>query len=65
VAGTTAGFFAACASIVAPLFIGFTIGTYRLGVLFLVSGATAWIGALITGLFSIEAKGRVLEEISP
>jgi putative MFS transporter len=53
------------ASIAAPLFIGFTIGTYRLGVVFLVLGVMAWIGALITGLFSMETKDRVLEEISP
>jgi len=53
------------ASIAAPLFIGFTIGTYRLGAVFLVLGVMAWIGALITGLFSMETKDRVLEEISP
>ena len=53
------------ASIVAPLFIGFTIETYHLGAVFLVFGAMACIGALITGLFSIETKDRVLEEISP
>jgi putative MFS transporter len=53
------------ASIVAPLFIGFTIETYHLGAVFLVFGAMACIGALITGLFSIETKDRILEEISP
>ena len=53
------------ASIAAPLFIGFTIAMYQLGAIFLALGVMAWLGVMITGLFSMETKDRVLEEISP
>jgi putative MFS transporter len=52
------------ASMVAPVFIGFTIARSSLSVVFLVFGVTAWLAAFVAR-FSVETKGRVLEEIAP
>ena len=52
------------ASIIAPLFVGFTIARSSLSVVFLVFGLTAWLAAFVAR-FSVETKGRVLEEIAP
>lgn len=53
------------ASIVGPILIGFTIGRYPLAIVFLEFGVVALIGALVAGLFTLETKDRILEEISP
>lgn len=52
------------ASIIAPLFVGFTIARSSLSVVFLVFGLTAWVAAFVAR-FAVETKGRVLEEIAP
>jgi MFS transporter, putative metabolite:H+ symporter len=52
------------ASIIAPLFIGFTIARSSLSAVFLVFGLTAWLAAFVAR-FSVETKGRILEEIAP
>jgi len=52
------------ASIVAPLFIGFTLGHASLPVVFLAFGLTAWLAALVATL-TVETRGRALEEIAP
>jgi putative MFS transporter len=51
------------ASIIAPLFVGFTLARSSLSVVFLVFGLTAWLAAFVAK-FSVETKGRVLEEIA-
>jgi len=52
------------ASIIAPLFVGYTIARSSLSVVFLVFGLTAWLAAFVAR-FSVETKGRTLEEIAP
>ncbi len=52
------------ASIIGPTAVGFMIAG-GLSSVFLWFGVVAAIGAVITALFAIETKGRVLEEVSP
>jgi putative MFS transporter len=52
------------ASILGPAIVGFIVGS-GLGAVFLVFAAVGLIGAVITGLFAVETKGRILEEVSP
>ena len=52
------------ASILGPGIVGFIVGS-GLGTVFLVFAAVAVVGAIVTGLFAIETKRRVLEDISP
>jgi putative MFS transporter len=51
------------ASIIAPLFVGFTVARSSLSIVFLVFGLTAWFAAFVAR-FSIETKGRVLAEVA-
>jgi putative MFS transporter len=52
------------ASILGPAIVGAIVGS-GLGRVFLLFAVVALIGALITGLFAVETKGRVLEDVSP
>jgi putative MFS transporter len=52
------------ASILGPFIVGAIVG-YGLGNVFLLFAAVAVVGAIVTGLFAVETKGRVLEDISP
>lgn len=52
------------ASIIGPTAVGYMI-VGGLSSVFLCFGVVAAIGAVITALFAIETKGRVLEEVSP
>jgi len=52
------------ASILGPAIVGFIVGS-GLGAVFLVFATVGVIGAIVTGLFAIETKRRVLEDISP
>jgi putative MFS transporter len=52
------------ASILGPSIVGAIVG-YGLGNVFLLFAAVAVVGAVITGLFAVETKGRVLEDVSP
>jgi putative MFS transporter len=52
------------ASMIGPSAVGMMIGS-GLPLVFLAFGIAAGIAAVITGLFAVETKGRVLEEISP
>ncbi len=52
------------ASILGPAIVGFIVGS-GLGAVFLVFAAVGVAGAIITGLFAVETKRRILEEISP
>ncbi len=51
------------ASIIAPLFVGFTVARSSLSTVFLVFGLTAWFAAFVAK-FTLETKGRRLEEIA-
>jgi len=52
-------------STIGPGIVGFIIGGYGLNMVFAMFGTVALIGALTATLFAIEAKERVLEEVSP
>ncbi len=52
------------ASMIGPTVVGMTI-TEGLDRVFLVFGAMAAVAAVLTALFAVETKGRVLEELSP
>ncbi|HTC91120.1 MAG TPA: MFS transporter [Bryobacteraceae bacterium] len=52
------------ASIVAPIFVGFTVARSSLSTVFLVFGLMAWFAAFVSR-FIVETKGRVLEEVAP
>jgi len=52
------------ASILGPSIVGAIVG-YGLGNVFLMFAAVAVVGAIVTGAFAVETKGRVLEEVSP
>jgi len=53
------------AVIIAPILVGIIVTKYSLPYAFAMFGAMAAFGAIITGLFSIETRERVLEEVSP
>jgi len=52
------------ASILGPSIVGAIVGS-GLGNVFLLFAAVAVVGAVVTGLFAVETKGRVLEDVSP
>jgi MFS transporter, putative metabolite:H+ symporter len=52
------------ASIAAPAFIAFTMGRTSLAVVFLGLGSVAWVAAIVAAMFTVETKGRVLEDIA-
>ena len=52
------------ASIIGPSIVGHMLGGEMMSV-YLLFAATAICAAVVTGLFAVETKGRVLEEVSP
>jgi putative MFS transporter len=52
-------------STIGPGVVGYIIGGYGLNMVFALFGTVAVIGALTAATFAIEAKERVLEEVSP
>ena len=52
------------ASMIGPTVVGLMVGS-GLASVFVAFGTVAAIAALVTALFAIETKGRVLEEVSP
>jgi putative MFS transporter len=52
------------ASILGPSIVGAIVGS-GLGTVFLMFAAVAVVGAVVTALFAVETKGRVLEDVSP
>jgi putative MFS transporter len=52
------------ASILGPAIVGAIVGS-GLGNVFLLFAVVAAVGAVVTGLFAVETKGRILEDISP
>ncbi|MGA3125552.1 MAG: MFS transporter [Candidatus Korobacteraceae bacterium] len=53
------------AVILAPTLVGLIISRYSLSYVFLMFGVVSGLGAIITGAFAVETKGRILEEVSP
>jgi len=52
-------------SAVAPNVVGFLLAGSGLGTVFVIFGMVAAFAAVISGLFLVESKGRVLEDLSP
>lgn len=52
-------------SSIGPLMVGFIVGDFGIRYVFAAFAAVAIVGGLVTLLFAIETKGRVLEELSP
>ncbi len=52
------------ASILGPAIVGAIVGS-GLGKVFLMFAAVAVVGAIVTALFAVETKGRILEDVSP
>ena len=52
-------------SSIGPLMVGFIVGDFGIRYVFSAFAAVALVGGLVTLLFAIETKGRVLEELSP
>ena len=53
------------ASAVGPIIVGFVMTAYSLNSVWLVFGAVLVLSGVVTGLFSVETRNRVLEEVSP
>lgn len=54
------------ASAIGPSIVGFIVGQYAsISVVFAMFGIIALVGAVITGLFAVETRGKVLEQVSP
>ncbi|MBC7341590.1 MAG: MFS transporter [Clostridia bacterium] len=53
------------ASAIGPYVVGVVVSSYSLSLAFAIFGLVALIAAVITGMFAVETKGKVLEEISP
>jgi putative MFS transporter len=52
-------------SALGPILVGFIVGDLGIRYVFAAFAAVALVGGLVTLLFAIETKGRVLEELSP
>ncbi len=52
-------------SSIGPLMVGFIVGDLGIRYVFSAFAAVALIGGVVTLLFAIETKGRILEELSP
>jgi putative MFS transporter len=52
-------------SSIGPVLVGFIVGGFGIQYVFAAFAAAAVVGGVVTLLFAIETKGRVLEELSP
>jgi len=52
-------------SAVGPILVGYIVGDFGIQYVFSAFAAVALVGGLVTVLFAIETKGKVLEELSP
>jgi MFS transporter, putative metabolite:H+ symporter len=59
-----ATFWLRIAATIGPLLVGFFLPSLGIGGLFLIFGAIAWLGC-VAAFFTIEPRGRILEEVSP
>jgi putative MFS transporter len=53
------------ASAIGPLVMGLIVAQYPLSTAFLLFGLVCLVGGVVTAVFGVETKGRVLEELSP
>jgi len=53
------------ATSIAPVAMGFILANYTLHYAFAMYGAVALVGAIVTWLFAVETKDRILEELNP
>ncbi|WP_206812032.1 hypothetical protein [Paradesulfitobacterium ferrireducens] len=53
------------ASAIGPYIVGVIVSRYSLSLAFAMFGLVALAGAIITALFAVETKGKILEQISP
>jgi putative MFS transporter len=53
------------ASAIGPIAVGLVVVQYSTAGAFMLFGIVALFGAVITGLFAVETRGKVLEELSP
>ena len=52
-------------SSIGPILVGWIVGDFGIQYVFAAFAAVALLGGLVTMVFAIETKGRVLEELSP
>ena len=52
-------------SSIGPIVVGFIVGDFGIRYVFSAFAAVALVGGIVTLLFAIETRGRVLEELSP
>jgi putative MFS transporter len=52
-------------SAIGPLLVGWIVGSYGIAPVFLTFAGVLCVGGLVCFWFSLESKGRVLEELSP
>lgn len=52
-------------SSIGPILVGSIVGDFGIRYVFSAFAAVALVGGLVTLLFAIDTKGRVLEELSP
>jgi len=52
-------------SSIGPILVGWIVGDFGIRYVFAAFAAVAFVGGIVTLLFAIESKGRVLEELSP
>lgn len=60
-----AGSWQRVAAFVGPIVVGYLVPVQGLGSVFIYFGGLAIIGGIVTAVWAIETKGRVLEELSP
>lgn len=53
------------ASSIGPLMVGVVMGNFGIRYVFVAFAIVALVGGMVTWLFAIETKGKVLEELSP
>src|SRR5262249_39799019 len=53
------------ASVICPYLVGWLLPVFGINSVFLMFGSFALVGGIVTVLFAIETRGRVLEELSP
>ena len=53
------------ASAIGPIAVGIVMAQYSAAAAFMMFGIIALFGAVITGLFAVETRGKILEQLSP
>jgi putative MFS transporter len=63
--GSIASVWARIAASVSPVIVGLTVTDGGIGTVFLIFAASALLGTVICGIWGVETKRRILEEVSP